>query len=154
MAVPGMALYQTDIESTLRQRLRTPPLTSRDISMIQQLSFIVKGRESPTLPHGFVTGPKHVICSRGRDAMEHPGNKRFRVLIDIHLAAYKSAPTKIEKTVVVSTIFESIQEASPHGGFVRKIGGKWQRAKPSFAREKIGQRYVSCCGLRACRGED
>ena len=52
---------------------------------------------------------------------------------------YDEAPTKLEKTVIVSTILDDVRTASPNGGFIKKYNGQWFEVGDHIAREKIGQ---------------
>ena len=94
------------------------------------------------LPHGFQPGPRDVICARGKRALESEGNRHMRTLVDERLDEYCKATTKIAKSVIVSEIVDSVREASPNGGFVKEIDGRWFEVGDNIAREKIGQRYV------------
>ena len=92
------------------------------------------------LPDSFTPGPVDVICARGKRAFNHTGNRRFRALIEAHLDKYEKATSKIDKSLIVSSIVDSVREASPNGGFVREDGGRWFEVGDHNAREKIGQR--------------
>lgn len=70
-------------------------------------------------------GPHDVICARGKQALNHPGNLRFREMIAQSLDEYSEASTKLEKSNIVSTIVDAVREASPHGGFVKEVDGTW-----------------------------
>lgn len=90
------------------------------------------------LPTDFVPGSKDVILARG--ARKHTGNKRLVLILEMNLSKYASAKTKLDKSTIVSSIVDSVNEASPEGGFVRKgAGGLWYRASEVTAREKVGQ---------------
>lgn len=91
------------------------------------------------LPAHFVPGPYDVICARGKEAKNHKGNKRFRVLIQESLEKYSEAKTKIEKSIIVSDIVSAIREASPNGGFVKEENGVFYDVGDRIAREKTGQ---------------
>jgi hypothetical protein len=93
----------------------------------------------PLLPD-FSPGKFDVICGRGKLARDHPGNISFRVAVEYAIDRYSEANTKLEKSLVVSKIVESIREASPDGGFVKKESGRWFEVGDHMAREKVGQR--------------
>jgi hypothetical protein len=81
-----------------------------------------------------------VLCARGKDAATHPGNVRFRSMIDSNLERYHRTDTKKEKTTIVCKIIDSVRSSFPPGKFVRKHSdGLWYDAGDDFAREKIGQ---------------
>ena len=89
-------------------------------------------------------GPFDVICARGKTAFHHPGNQRFRALIENRVEAYAAAANKFEKSVIVSQIVDEIRLASSGGGFIRSDRGVWYEVGDA-AREKVGQRYVRTC---------
>jgi hypothetical protein len=102
------------------------------------------------LPEAFASGPMDVICARGKRAFNHSGNQRFRAMIDSRLVEYSKATSKLEKSVIVSKVVNSVRGASPEGGFVKQKGGNWYEVGDHIAREKIGQRYVFVYGLSYC----
>ena len=84
-------------------------------------------------------GEHDVICARGKQAKNHSGNVWYRELIDESLEQYDAAATKTEKTVLVTSILEAVRNASPDGGFIKKVEGRWMEVGDHIAREKIGQ---------------
>lgn len=95
--------------------------------------------ERRPLSHDFVPGPYDVICARGKEAANHCGNVRFREIIQRFKPDYARATSKVEKSLLVSEIVDSVREYSPEGGFVKKFGGRYYEVGDSVAREKIGQ---------------
>jgi len=96
------------------------------------------------LPEGFVPAQHDVICARGKTAFGHPGNRRFRVLLSLQLDKYANATSKIEKSVIVTSIVDAIRESSHSkggGGFVREEGSRWYAVNEHLAREKVGQGF-------------
>lgn len=84
--------------------------------------------------------PNDVICQRGHEAKNWPGNQTFRYLVQSNLERYQSAESKKDKTMIVSSIVDSIRSTSPPGKFVRKQkDGRWYETGDDFAREKVGQ---------------
>ena len=81
-------------------------------------------------------GHMDVICARGKHALEHPGNKRFRALISARLEEYAKATSKMEKSRIVTSIIDAVR---PEGSFVKEKAGKWFEVGDHVAREKIGQ---------------
>jgi len=105
------------------------------------------------LAEGFRPGPMDFICARGNQAYNHAGNKRFRAIVESYLEEYSKATSKVEKSVVVSTIIDLVREASPNGGFVKKEKGRWYEVGDQIARDKVGQWSVSfsiAYGYRLC----
>ena len=91
------------------------------------------------LAPGFSPGPFDVICARGRVAKNHSGNLRYKHIIELNLPKYNEAKSKVDKSLIVSSIIESIRESSPHGGFVKEENGQWFEVGDHIAREKVGQ---------------
>jgi hypothetical protein len=97
--------------------------------------------ETKSLPASFVPGESDVICARGKQAKNHSGNVRFRAVVNDHLEVYSKAATRMEKSLIVSSIIDAVRNATPSGGFVREEGdGSWYEVGDHIAREKIGQR--------------
>lgn len=93
-------------------------------------------------PNFLGPGQFDVICARGKRALNHPGNRRFRAMIDENLQKYSGATTKFEKSLIVSSIVDAVRNSSPEGGFVKEENGQWYEVGDHIAREKCGQRYV------------
>ena len=112
-----------------------------------------------TLASNFQPGPFDVICARGKYALNHAGNQRYRALIASHLDQYAQTKTKLEKSILVSQIMAAVREASPLGGFVKQKSGVWYEVGDHLAREKIGQslrdalhtKYKSSTKAKNCR---
>jgi len=85
-------------------------------------------------------GQFDVICARGKHALEHPGNRRFRAMIENNLQRYSAATTKFEKSMIVSSIVDAVRTSSPDGGFIKEKNGQWYEVGDHVAREKCGQR--------------
>ena len=69
-----------------------------------------------------------VVCARGRIAVNHTGNKRFKLIVESSLQRYSNAPSKLAKSAIVSDIVDTIRKSSPDGGFVKKEGTMWYEA--------------------------
>jgi hypothetical protein len=84
-------------------------------------------------------GPFDVVCARGRQFFNHPGNRRYRELIGHATKKYGMARNKMEKSLVVLKIIEQVHLAN--GRFIKKEkkGGPWVEADEIFAREKCTQ---------------
>jgi len=99
-------------------------------------------------PHGmkcldpsFQIGPYDVLCARGKAAYDAEGNRRFRQLVQQHQQAYSECSNKQEKSKIVSHIVNTVRQASPNGGFVKKINGTYYEVGDRHAKEKIGQTF-------------
>jgi hypothetical protein len=95
--------------------------------------------ENRYLPDDFVAGSTDVVCARGKSYWEHPGNKLYRSLIAASTERYAATTSKLDKTMIVSGIVETIHRRN--GMFVKKEkkDGPWVEVDEVFAREKIGQ---------------
>jgi len=94
-----------------------------------------------SLSKDFKPGDYDVICARGKQAYNHPGNRRFRDVVEENLADYSNCQTKLDKSLVVSKIVDSTRQASPEGGFVKNVEGRWYEVGDRNAREKVGQAF-------------
>jgi len=93
------------------------------------------------LQPGFRPGPLDVLCARGKNAYDHEGTARFRDIVKDHAEIYAKCSGKYEKSKIVSKIVNAVREASPYGGFVRRINQKWYEVGDRAAKEKIGQTF-------------
>jgi hypothetical protein len=94
---------------------------------------------TPLAPN-FQPGNFDVICARGKRALQHPGNVRFRNMVEMHLQVYSQASSKLQKSSIVTTIVDHVRRTSPQGGFVREEKCIWYEVGDHIAREKTGQR--------------
>ena len=93
------------------------------------------------LPEGFTPSADDVMCGRGKKCYEH--NENFRATINTKLAEYSSAPSKPEKSRIVSSVFDEI---TSKGQFVRMDTKtkRWVKVPEGTAREKISQGFRDC----------
>ena len=83
-----------------------------------------------------------VICHRGKGAFNHSGNKRYRGIIEATVHKYSQVKSRIQKSIIVADIVESIRSASPHGGFVKPHGkNRWVQVSDDVAHGKVGQSF-------------
>jgi hypothetical protein len=99
----------------------------------------IKAKDSLLHPT-FQPGPYDVICQRGQTPYKHIGNRRFRIMIENHVAGYANAPTKGDKSLLVISIVDTIRQLSPNGGFVKfcKKQNRYVEIGDNLAREKVG----------------
>lgn len=102
--------------------------------------IIAPFEEKQQLPLGFKPSKYAVICARGNAVKSHPGNIRFTQLVEDSLKNYADASSKLEKSIIVSSIIDSIRRDAPEGAFVKKEKGIWYEVGDHHAREKCGQR--------------
>jgi len=79
-----------------------------------------------------------VICARGSESRNHPGNIKYRQLVEKYCRVYM-ASTRKEKMRIVNTVKDSITNSG--GRFVKqnKSTGYWTEIKNAAAREKTSQ---------------
>ena len=80
-----------------------------------------------------------VICGAGREAKDHPGNKRFRQILTGNVKRYSETKSKLDKSLLISEIVMSIQK---RGNFIRRDEGDelgYTICSDHIAREKVGQ---------------
>ena len=56
-----------------------------------------------------------ILCGRGADFYDHPGNHLFRQVISAALPRYIEAETKHAKGTIVSSLVDALTRASPNG---------------------------------------
>ena len=89
------------------------------------------GEEGEPVPTAEITD-NDVLCGRGGDINSHPGNERFRKIIDQNKLLYLAADAKREKRIIASSIVEEVHSWAPRGRFLSKIqilGGRRGRRK-------------------------
>jgi hypothetical protein len=92
------------------------------------------------LPRNYSPGPYDVICARGQEAKNHPGNLFYRSLVNRATEKYGKTPTKFDRTLIVSSIVDEVRYHSFGGGFVKQyLDGQWYEVGDHIAREKVGQ---------------
>lgn len=106
---------------------------------LNEMKYYIK---SEKLSADFLPGPFDVICGRRKTISLHSGNRRYSELVKSILPRYCATLSKVEKTILVTSVINRVEQASPEGGFVKEIGGQWYKVSESYAREKIGQRWV------------
>jgi len=89
-----------------------------------------------------------ILLGRGKTSFNHVGNRRFRVFIGLHLRRYMDAQSRMEKTLVVNSVVEAIQEAG--GRFLKQDAKskKWFQVNSKMAREKVGHALRDAVGIR------
>ena len=97
-------------------------------------------RSKRLLPLDFEPSDKNIICGNKRKYFESKGNIRFRSVCKLFTNDYHSAPTKVEKSAVVSQVMAILREDCPDGGtslFATPQGGRWYAVSERTSREKL-----------------
>lgn len=89
-----------------------------------------------------------ILLGRGKTSFNHVGNRRFRVFIDINLQRYMDAQSRMEKTLVVNSVVEAIQDGG--GRFLKQDSKtkKWYKVNAKTAREKVGHALRDGVGMQ------
>lgn len=92
------------------------------------------------LPEGYFPKDEDVICSWARQNHSHPGNEKFRLMINKYAPTYLNANIKYQKSEVIAKIVAEVRSKSPGGGFVKKdfYSNRWYEVGDEKARDKVG----------------
>lgn len=83
-------------------------------------------------------GPYDVICGKTRTAYHHTGNRRFRIIIGIHVDRYVQASSRKAKREVIHSVF-LIFRREIGSRFVRETEeGRFVEVSDKIVRQKIG----------------
>lgn len=85
-----------------------------------------------------IPGPDDVLLGRGRLIQEHPGNVRFRFIVEEYRADYEAVP-KLEKTYIAGRIVERIINSG--GRFLKEDGIGWVEVEHATARAKVSHLF-------------
>ncbi|KAL7539488.1 hypothetical protein ACHAXR_009938 [Thalassiosira sp. AJA248-18] len=83
-----------------------------------------------------------VLSGRGGGINKHPGNKRYRALVNSMKAKYLSPNTKkLQKTQIAAQIVWAIRQSNPPGQFLKldPSTGMWHEIGDKAACRKTGQ---------------
>ena len=91
-------------EMSAVQRRRGPSASARNEKPIE-------------LPANYEPTGLDVLCGRHKSAFDHPGNVRFRNIVQGYLPRYKTAPTRLDRSILIIEIVEDICDS---GGYFLK----------------------------------
>lgn len=82
-----------------------------------------------------------VLCGRGGSINSHPGNERFRILVEKRKRVYLTARFKREKRLIACSIVSEIRALDPPGRFLSRDAksGLWKDIGDEKARDKTSQ---------------
>eukprot|EP00546_Thalassionema_frauenfeldii_P008110 CAMPEP_0178910832 /NCGR_PEP_ID=MMETSP0786-20121207/9321_1 /TAXON_ID=186022 /ORGANISM="Thalassionema frauenfeldii, Strain CCMP 1798" /LENGTH=678 /DNA_ID=CAMNT_0020583137 /DNA_START=148 /DNA_END=2181 /DNA_ORIENTATION=- len=82
-----------------------------------------------------------VLCGRGGSINSHPGNERFRQLVEKKKRVYLTARFKREKRLIANGVLSEIRSLKPPGRFLAKDSktGNWHDIGDEKARDKTSQ---------------
>jgi hypothetical protein len=88
---------------------------------------------------GLTPSPDDVLFGRGRAVIDHPGNARFRQIIDLYMNKYE-ASGRLQKTCIAEIIVRMVKDSS--GRFLKKgDDGAWDEAADATARKKVAHAF-------------
>ena len=92
------------------------------------------------LPLDYVPSTFDVVCGTGKDARRHYGNKTFQKTLQSYIAKYSTTTCKLEKSLLISEIMNTVRDShSEGGGFIKRIGEQWFALGTHLSREKVSQ---------------
>ena len=100
-----------------------------------------KGDESPDRVWVKEPHDNDVLCGRGGSINSHPGNERFRQLVEKRKRVYLTARFKREKRLIANSILSEIRTIDPPGRFLTRDTktGTWYDIGDEKARDKTSQ---------------
>lgn len=81
--------------------------------------------------------PFDVICGKCSLAFNNVGNRRFRVVIGMHVQRYIEAPTRSDKSRVIASVVKIFQEEIG-ATFVKQKEGRFVPVPDKIVRQKVG----------------
>ena len=90
------------------------------------------------LPVDFEPNCYTVLVGRNRNYQDYAGNKRLRAIIGCHLKEYQSCTDKLEKTELVSKVYNQVIKTAPVGHFVKFDKGRYYDIGVRASRERVG----------------
>jgi len=86
-------------------------------------------------------GPNDVMTGRGRGINDHPGNIKFRRIVEDSKPTYKATTSKAEKTTIAINIVTKWRALDPPGRFLKKNEktGLWDDTGDKEAHKKTSQ---------------
>lgn len=75
-----------------------------------------------------------ILCGRGHQYYEHPGNRFFRETINDSLDGYVQADSKLSRTLIVSAIHKVIKKSSRFLRYEKKVTS-WIELDDNLARK-------------------
>lgn len=126
-------LPHTKVESTPD----TSFLSKYQVQLPKAITAMGSKHSNVNLTENYQVGPNDVVCGRGKGSYMREGNKKFRSLVRDHVEEYVRAKTKLDKSMVLSSIVDKVREQF-NGRFIKKQKGCWYEIGDELAREKVG----------------
>ena len=99
--------------------------------------------------------PNDIVCGRGKDSFNHPGNHQFRQVISAHLTEYMQLNSRHKKTAFIVSIVRKLQ--NEYGArFVTKKRTSddvcyYKEVSEKQAREKVGHSLRDTAVSKQCK---
>ena len=120
-----------------------PVTATGDLKLESYLDWLAYRRKieglQDDLKRIIVPGPFDVLVGRGRFTALHPGNLRYRQLIQSYMEQYEVCRKRIEKTELTSQVVQIVHNSS--GRFLRQDGCGWVEIDDDAARDKVGHSF-------------
>ena len=88
---------------------------------------------------GLLPAPDDVLFGRGKTVVDHPGNVRFRQIVDTLSRKYEGSG-RLEKTCIAQIIVRMVKENT--GRFLKREGdGGWEEVDEITARRKVAHAF-------------
>lgn len=102
------------------------------------MKTLKRKREPVSLPDGYAPGRYDVLSGRSHNNFRHVGNRRFRVIIENHAAAFAAKSTKSGRSMMIVSILKTVESAG--GVFIAKNEqDQWDTVTLVKSKEKIGR---------------
>jgi hypothetical protein len=97
----------------------------------------IKSVKRESVLDGYAPGKYDVVCNRSRNAFHQLGNRRFRIIIENHAAAFAAKRLKADRSFMIVSILKTVESAG--GKFVAKNNqGQWDTIALVKRKEKVG----------------
>ena len=117
----SMSKDSTETTTVSKKTKKSGKRTATQVTQLEQLGI----------------GPHDIISSRSSSAFNHTGNRRFRLIIGMHLEQYNAAPSRRERSALIIKVVELIRENGSR--FLRPTAtGSFQELNMRQCREKVG----------------
>jgi len=114
----------------------------RPLSTLEEIKIESATTDSPsTDQEGVEPRDNDVLCGRGGNINTHPGNSRFRDLVEQRKISYIDAQFKRDKRRISQSILDDIKGLTPAGRFLTRHekDGPWREIDEDKARDKTSQ---------------
>jgi hypothetical protein len=83
--------------------------------------------------------PIDVLLGRGKSNVDHPGNRRFQVIIEMHMRRYSASDTRQEKNLIMKEIVAIVKTTGSRFVKYDTDTDGWTEVNEDHARTKVGQ---------------